>query len=1062
MMKRHVLTSMCIIACSAMQVVNAQQMSVAGKVTDSEGKPISGVTLTIKGTSQGTSTNESGLFTLNANSNATLIISAVGYQTQEIPLAGRNTLNIALKTDERGIDEVMVVAYGTATRASFTGSAATVSSQEIKDNPKPSFQEALIGKVPGLQVTTTSGQAGATPEIRIRGIGSMNASNSPLYVIDGVPVISGSVGQMSDYVSGSSNNVLATLNPNDIESVTVLKDAAASALYGSRAANGVIIVTTKQGKQGKPKIDLRSSISMTPSWATDNWEVAGPQEQINTLYRILHDSRTSSGQSDEAANQWVLNRFNNNFGRHGYEFSTNGPGLYENVNIKGRTDGIENRDGRYFDWDNALFRTGIFQTNDLSVSGATETTRYYTSLGYTQDKSRMIQNDYNRIGGRVNLTQKIGKYLEFGSNVSLAHQKTIGLNDTRNTGTNYLMQTRNLLWPFYWPTDYKTGDEYSARYGSLAYNPLYYNKEWENAAKSRKISAVESLTLRLLPELSIKTIFSYDDTETKDHLYYSAKHYTGQSTNGVVHEMSTNTMKMVSSTTANYNKTFQSHNIDALVGFEAEKNNTEFIRATGRNLPSSALHTVATAGELEASAYSWGNNMMSVLSRLQYNYNEKYYASASFRRDGSSRLGPENRWGNFWSIAGSWRLNNEAFLKEITAIDDLRIKASYGVNGTLPTSNFGWRAMTSYTNRYMEQAGGGLSNVADPSLTWETNYQTNIGVEFGLFANKLFGSVEYFNRDSKNLLQNVPISTITGFSSTLKNVGQINNKGWEFLIGSDIIKKNDWRWSASLNGTFLSSKVVKLYAAEGEEQGQDIIWNDPTGGDARTRFIYREGESTLAFFGIEWAGVDQTNGKNMWFVNNPDDPTDGDFLIDGRGVSLDYRKAQRVIMGDANPKMYGGINTDVEYKGISVGLNFIYKIGGKLYDASSRDVADDGYYWERIRSQYFIDETWTDIKESGSLPKVSGQDLEDVNQVSSRHLYDASFLRLRNISLAYRIPASFTKKAGINSARIYFNGANLLTFSKYKHADPEVNNYGTRGWETPMGKTYTFGLEFSF
>lgn len=1061
-MKRHVLTSMCIGASMTLQVVNAQQMSVAGKITDSEGKPISGVTVTIKGTTQGTSTNESGLFTLNADPNVTLVVTAVGYETREIPLAGRKTLNLALETDKRDIDEVMVVAYGTATRASFTGSATTVGANEIKDNPKPSFQEALNGKVPGLQVSTTSGQAGATPEIRIRGIGSMNASNSPLYVIDGVPVVSGDVGQSMDYVSGSSNNVLATLNPNDIESVTVLKDAAASALYGSRAANGVIIITTKQGKMGKPKIDLRTSVSLTPSWATDNWEIAGPQDQINTLYRVLHDSRTSSGESDEAANEWVLNRFNNNFGEHGYAFSTNGPGLYENVNITGRTDGVENRDGRFFDWDNALFRTGVFQTNDLAVSGATENTRYYTSFGYTQDKSRMIENDYNRISGRVNLTQDIGKYLEFGSNVSIAKQKTIGLNDTRNLGTNYLMQTRNLLWPFYWPTDYRTGEEYTDRYGSLAYNPLYYNKERENSANSRKISAVESLTLKLLPELSIKTIFSYDETETKDHIYYSAKHFSGETDKGVVHEMSTNTVKMVSSTTANYNKTFNGHNLDALVGFEAEKNETEFIRATGKNLPSSVLHTVATAGELDAKAYSWGNNMMSVLSRLQYNFDERYYLSGSFRRDGSSRLGPDSRWGNFWSLAGSWRINNEDFLKDISAIDDLRFRASYGVNGTLPSSDFGWRTLTSYGNRYMEQAGGGLSTIADPTITWETNYQTNIGLEFGLFNNKLFGSIEYFNRDSKNLLQNVPISTITGFSSTLKNVGEINNRGWEFSIGSDIINNEEWRWSASLNGTFLKSKVVKLYAGEGEEKGQDIIWYDPTGGDDRTSYIYREGESTLAFWGREWAGVDQSNGKNMWFVNNADNPEEGEFLIDGRGASYDYRDAAQVITGNANPKMYGGLNTDVEYKGITLGLNFIYKIGGKIYDASSRDVADDGYYWERIRSQYFVDETWTDLKGSGSLPKASGQDLEDVNQVSSRHMYNASFLRLKDISLAYRIPAAFTGRAGINNARIYFSGANLLTFSKYKHADPEVNTYGTRGWETPIGKVYTFGLEFSF
>src|SRR5699024_7824131 len=401
------------------------------------------------------------------------------------------------------------------------------------------------------------------------------------------PVNSGASRQMTDHISGSGNNVMSTLNPNDIESITVLKDAAASSLYGSRAANGVIIVSTKKGKLGKPKIDFRSSVGLTPSWATDNWEIGNPQEQINILYRILHDSRTSSGESDKDANDWVLNRFNNNFGQHGYAFSTDGAGLYENVNVSGLTDGIENREGKYFDWEDALFRTGIYQTNDLAVSGATENTNYYSSLSYTQDKSRMIENDYNRINGRLNLNQSIGKYIEFGSNINVAKTKTVGLNDTRNLGTNYLFQTRNLLWPFYWPTDYKTGEEWSPRYGSLAYNPLYFNKEWENSANTRKLSAIESLTLKILSELNVKTIFSYDNTETKDHIYYSPLHYNGSTRNGEVNDISTNYTKLVSSTTANYHNTFnEAHDLDILVGFEAEKNNTDFIRATGKDLPS--------------------------------------------------------------------------------------------------------------------------------------------------------------------------------------------------------------------------------------------------------------------------------------------------------------------------------------------------------------------------------------------------------------------------------------------------------------------------------------------
>ena len=1070
-MKNHLLTTLCVMASAGLQVVNAQQVSVAGKVTDQNGAPLSGVTITVKGTSTAASTNSSGLFTLNADQNATLVISAVGYTSQEVQVRGRKTISVTLTSDEQAIDEVMVVAYGTAKKSNFTGSAATVSAKDIDKQPVTSFEKALAGQVPGLTVTTTSGQAGSTSAIRIRGIGSMNASNEPLYVIDGVPVISGDVSQMSAYTY-NTNNVMSTLNPNDIENITILKDAAASSLYGSRAANGVVIITTKKGKTGAAKINFKSSLALSPSWATDNYEKASVQDQINLLYSILYDSRIAAGRTPEQANEQTLMRLNSRnwtpgtsygqptssygFGIHGYEFSTTGTSMFENVTIKGKTDGIENREGKYYDWDKFLFRTGKYNVNDISISGASETTNYFASLGYTTDKSRVVLNDYERINGRINLNQKIGSMLEFGANVSIVKTDLNGVNDTRNTSTNYLYQSRNLYWPFYWPTDYKTGEVIKTRYNSYAQNLTYYNNEWESSTGTRRISASPSLLFKILPELNLKTIFSFDETNAKDHYYLSANHYGGQTDKGIVHDIVTNAQKLVSSTTINYTKSFERHNLGLLGGFEAEKNKTDFVRATGRDLPNSSLHTVATAGKLESQAYSWGNNMLSVLSRAEYNYDEKYFASASYRRDGSSKLGPAVRWGNFWSVGGAWNMTKENFIQNIPEINTLKVRASYGINGTLPTDNNAWRALVTYGNKYMEQAGGGLANSPNPDLTWETNYNTTAALDFGFFDNKLFGTIEYYNRDSKDLIQNVPQSRVTGFSTTVINVGQINNKGFEFTLGSDIIKSEDWKWTLSVNGATISSKVIKL------NEGKPIVWSDPTGGDSRATFIYQEGESTLAFYGLEWAGTDQTNGKNVWYVNDPTDDSKGDFLFNGRGATYTYGDAKQTIIGNGIPKLFGGINSTVDYKNISLGLNFNYKIGGKLYDSANKDVADDGYYWERIHSEIFAEETWSPNNPSGTLPMVSGRDLEDVNQRSSRHLYDASFLRLKNISLAYTLPQSLLNSVKINNARIFFNGSNLLTFSKFKNADPEVNQYNTRGWETPIAKTYTFGIDFSF
>lgn len=1032
----------------------SQTIKVTGVVYAEDGdEPVIGASVLVKGTTLGTVTNIEGAFVLqNVPQTAkTLVVSYVGMRKTEVAI--KPQMKIVLKADSELLDEVMVVAYGTAKKSSYAGSASLVKSDALKDLPTTSFESALNGKVAGLTVTSSSGQAGSAPSIRIRGNGSMNASNEPLYVVDGVPVVSGNIGQMSDYTY-STNNVMNSLNPEDIESISVLKDAAASSLYGSRAANGVVLITTKRGREGKPVVGLKASVGFTPCWATDNYEAAGVQEQVNMLYTVFHDYATSDGDSNEDANAYALKQLNKKFNKHGYQFSTSGTGAFENVAI-GEYD-KSGRAGKYFDWEDAYFRTAVYQTYDLSVSGATPTTNYYTSLSYTKDQGRIKVNSFDRISGRVNLSQKVGKWMEFGTNVSLSRTNKSGYNDTRSTGDNLFMQTRNLLWGLYWPTDYKTGDPWTSRYGSYAQNQLYYMNECENESINSRISAVETLTLHLMKGLDIKSIFSYDNTTVKDHLYRSANHYAGSSVGGQVHEMRTIYEKVVSSTTASYNNTFGHHTIGLLAGFEAEKNKTDFTRSTGEGLPTSTLHTVSTAGTLSAGGYNWGNAMVSILSKVDYNWKERYYASASFRRDGSSRLSPDTRWGNFWSVAGAWRILSEPFMKEVPLLSDLRLRASYGVNGTLPTNNYGYINLMSYGNKYLGNPGGTITTMANADLSWETSYTLNLGLDFGLFDNRLRGTIEYFNRNSKDLLQDVPISSVTGFGSVLQNIGEINNKGVEVELSGDIIRNRNLTWSAGLNATFLKSKVTKLY------NGADIIWYDPTGDDDRAQYLYREGESTLAFYGYEWAGVNPENGKSVYYVNDPDDPKAGDFEYNGRGATYDYDNAYETILGDVIPKVTGGINTNISWKGIDLGLNFIYKIGGKLYDSAYKDVADDGYYWERIRAKSYYDNMWNPTRTNGSQPAIRGIDLTDSMQYSSRHIHNASFLRLKTLSLGYSLPKALISKVMLSNARIFFNASNLLTLAKYKEADPEVNSYGTRGWETPIGKTFVFGIDLKF
>lgn len=1034
------------------------QTKITGKVTSTaDGQPIPFASVVVKGTMTGIATSDDGTYTLDkVPANATLEFSSIGFITQEVPVNGRAVINIALVPDTESLEEVMVVAYGTAKKGTYTGAASVVKQETIKDVPAVSFEQALTGKVAGMQVSTVSGQAGSTSSIRIRGIGSMNAGNEPLYVIDGVPAISGSSGQMGDYLY-TSNNAMSSLNNSDIESITILKDAAASALYGSRAANGVVMITTKRGKSGRPQITFKGQLGVTPSFATRNYEVADPLAQLEMEYGIFagqylpdYEGYIEMSQADAAAAG--IKQLNNRFHKHGYHFELDGSG-YEWKNVKISDYNNSGRAGKFYDWEKDLLRTAAFQTYDLSVSGANETTNYYTSLAYTTQEGRNVTNDYNRITGRINLNQKIGKYVEFNSNINLSRSFKTGFNDTRNLGGNYFLQTRNLMWGVYWPTDYATGEPWTSRYGSYSYNPNYYNNEWENSSVNMKIAAVETLTIHIIDGLDAKTVFSYDNSNTRDHLYYSANHYNGSSDNGAVHEMSTNVTKMVSSTTLNYNKTFaEKHTLGVLAGFEAEQNQTTFHRSSGSNMPTSSLHTVSTAGKLDASGYDWGSSMMSFLSRLEYNYDNKYYVSGSFRRDGSSKLGPLTRWGNFWSVAGSWRINNEGFMKDIDWLSNLRLRSSYGVNGTLPSSLYGWRSLTSYSSKYKEQPGGGVSSISTADLAWETNYTWNLALEFGVFDNRFTGTVEYFNRDSKDLLQYVPISTVTGFSSTLKNIGSINNHGVEVELAVDIIRSRDLNWDFSLNFSKFKSTVTKL------SDGADILWYDPTGSDDRADFIYREGESTLALYGYEWAGVNPENGYNIWYSNNEN----ADYQLNGRNIVYDYDDAENQIIADLNPKLFGGFSTSVSWKGLSLDLGFTYRIGGYTYDGAEKDTADDGYYWERTRSQEYYNNMWTPTNKNAKYPRLLATDPTDAMRCSTRHLHPADYLRLKNITLAYSLPKNLLSKINVSNARVFFNGANLLTFAAWKEYDPEVSPYGTKGWELPIGKTYTFGLEFTF
>ncbi len=915
------------------------------------------------------------------------------------------------------LKEAVVVAYGTSNLKNYAGTVREVKSH-FPGIFSTDFEQLLQGRISGLQFFRSSGQVGSGSQLRIRGTGSMNASNEPLYVVDGVPVTSGSVSQSLPV----SDNLMNTLNPEDIQSITILKDAAASSLYGSRAANGVVLITTKKGVQGKTKIKFSANLSFTPDFAYNNFETCTPEEMHMLVYENRYNEYIDQGKSPQEAATYAQNKLNGLFPQ-----DTQG----------------------YYDWENALLRTAIYQNYNVSVAGGNDITKYYSSLSYSGEQGRSFENELQRISGRLNVLQNLNRIFSLGSNIYFSKIKRSMFKDTRDPETNYFYGMRNLLFQDWQPED-QAGNPVTTRYPSYAYNYPYYSNLKDIHSDIFKASAIETLGIRLLPSLNLKSIFSYDQTQVNDFSWFSPQYYGTSSTNGEINEHSTQIVKWVSSNTLNYKKTFNKYSIDALLGFEAEKNKTEYVRATGKQLSNSYTRSIASAGSKDATTYSYDNSMMSLFSNLLVSYDDHYSLSCSFRRDGSSRLGPDTRWGNFWSTGALWRISKESFMENTDFLDDLHLKLSYGVNGTQPINNYGYMSLYSLGYIYNGQPGGITTTLGNEMLTWENNHVFNISLGGTSRNNRFYGSVVYYTRNTDQLLQDVQLSRITGISTQLDNAGSINNQGIEIDLSGTIITTRNWIWTLNMNLSTLKSKVTHLY------DRSDVVWYDNP-SNKKAQFIYKEGYSPKSFYGAEWAGVDPENGKAMWYLNNEESP---DLIHKGRPVTYSQNKADYVIIGCADPQFYGGINSDLYWKNITLSLHFIYSVGGDAYNATGKDNQDDGYYNARVMSKKALNR-WQNPGDQTDTPRRT-YDQTSAQGFQSRWISNNDYIRLKSIQLSYQIPTITLTKTPFSGIRFFANAANLLTWAKEKEYDPEVDVLGIRGWEMPIGKTYAFGVDIEF
>ena len=952
-------------------------------------------------------------------------ISYIGMQTQEVTIKPR--LKVVLKSDSQQIDEVMVVAYGTAKRASFTGAASTVKGDKVlKDIPVTSFEEALSGTTPGLTINSTSGQPGAGLQIRVRGTGSMNASNEPLYVIDGVPVVSGDIAISAVTNDSKAFNVMSSINPSDIENITVLKDAAAASLYGSRAANGVILITTKHGKGGKTRVNFKANWGFS-DWAMKNRKSVNGQQRHELTYEACYNEATIYGIPDGDGNY-------------------TGPASEEDAKAYAQEMADFYADAKYdVDWEDAFFRKhGSSQNYEFSAQGGDERNSFFASLAYKKEEGKSRTSSLDGFMGRINAVHRsANNKWQMGANISMSRQNSsVSSEGTAYANPFFLINyvcTPNM------PIYDDEGNYYTHPFLQQVF-PHTHPVEDINLDKneSKVFRSFNNLwaSYQFIEGLTLKQSISYDYVNNNSVTYWPLNSNNGTLTGGLRATYPMQQQNSYSSTTLNYVKTFKlKHNLDALIGWDVDDRRTEYVFATSSGYPHDKLpESINAATPEEGSAYYTEDHLLSLLSRVNYDYDNKYYASVNFRRDGSSRLGANNRWANFWSVSAAWRLTQEGFMKGITQVNDLKVRASYGINGTLPRDLYGHLSLYGYGYNYQSIAGSAPQSVPNPDLSWEKNKNFNIGFDASLF-DRLNISFDYYSRRTSDLLQNVPTSMVVGFKTMLKNVGEMTNKGVELDINVDVFKHTQVKWNTGLALSHNSNKVSKLY------EGKDII---------NGTSIIREGESYYAWWSREWAGVDPATGEEQWVLNTKNE--DGSL---NKELTKDPAQAQRVVIGKPDPKLTGGWRNSVSWKGLELNLLFNFSLGGKVFDTMRTSFTDtDGYvvYYNSSVDQL---DRWQKPGDVTNVPRRINN-YEYGNYGSSRFMKDLNYLRLKSMSLSYTLPAQLVRRAQMENVRLFISGSNLLTWTSYKNVDPEQPINGIPTFAFPNLKSVTFGIEIGF
>ena len=1027
-------------------------------VSQDDGEPVVGATVMVVGTQTGAVTDINGKFSLTCPKGKNMLrITYVGMEPIEV--SARPNMRIMLTSDKQALDEVIVVAYGTTKKSSFTGSAENISAEKLELRPITNVAKGIEGQASGVQVTSASGQPGSSPSIRIRGYGSINASSSPLYVVDGIPY----------------DGNLSSLNPADIESMTILKDASAGALYGARGANGVVMITTKKGKEGRAQVTWRSTVGWS-SRAIKKYDLVDQKEFVQLTYEGLRNGYVyGNGMAWADAEAAARASLGAQLGGEHYNPFKN----YSWDEIIDPATGQVHPDAKSVwdeNWMDAIKKDNAFRhEHQLSVNGGTDRTKYIFSLGYVNEDGILKTTNFQRYNGRANIDTQVTNWFKTNVNISLAHSKT-NLNDYEDTSTSNVWYTAQFISPLF-PTylkdlkgndvldssgnrqlDYGDSKEFGMRFGNLSdFNSLGGLVD-DKAERQRDIAGLrtgmvfgtDDAKAGWLQGVKLSLNFGLDYENQLRMRYMNMYHGNQANAGGLIQKYNYRTQSYTFNQLLTWNRSFGDHNIDLMLGHEWYAMHWNYLTAGRTNLVDGIYELAPAANMYEADSYSLDYRINSFLSRINYNYADKYYVSASLRQDASSRFYKENWTGTFWSLGGNWRISKEPFMRDVKWVDNLSFKASYGQQGNDDildadgASNYYlWQSLYALGWNNGNNIGAVISTLETKDLSWEKNNNFNIGLEGALFDQRLRFNIEYYYKKTTDMLLNYPMALSTGFSGYNANVGDMRNSGLEVELTVTPLKTKDFRWDVTWMGSTVSNKVLKL-----TQESPEIL--------SGVRII-KEGMPLNTFYMAKSAGVDPATGAQLYWSYEKDD--EGNMIAGTEYVTSDYSDASnhKYYLGSRIPDLYGSLSTNFSWKDLDLSILTTYSIGGKIYESlynSSMNLTYLSSTWHRHALR-----RWQHPGDITDVPRI---EINGFGYATDRYLVNASYFAIKNITLGYSLPRNLVMRAGLQNVRLFTSVDNLALWSHLDGMDPQYSFGGSTNYDYVPNRTWTIGLEVRF